>query len=966
MLMNNKMMNDESNDKCYYEKKDKFYEVLKTLNTNDVFLITSDRDRQCPKAKKFAYFQSYDEFNAVYSQLKPEDKIFYEFFPENKPIHEYYDIDIEMDSIPEEFRCKLKNNQERVFHIFNHFHIKFRKHNTLLGFTEKKEVFDDEPEEEEAPDWRISDASRFTTAKNKISLHLVNRSRIWRNLEEAKTFVTQFKEFVMKLPALEKADAFFGNPTDSKFILFDTGVYGSSQSMRMLYSSKLEEIIETGKPRPLEKARWHSKSIDAPDTDFYIQLLNPKIDIGSTPFGSVLRVESILEPTGKSTTNNPVNPNSSSTVQFLGEEFNRVSLTRILESLNDKRFVERDDWMKFIWIACKYGIPRDIIHFHSRRAKDKYDKVGTDKMIDDFNRDKCTLTYATLFHWLKTDITTACMAKHGQNYAEAGAEIKKTYKDIVSSICFDRDDYNIFRQDVGLAELLNKHYAKGNIKVTDESGEGYVWNEEEKLWKKTCATIIQNNCMHFLDKFVTKKQKDISEKMNELLEEDDSKEGATQSRKKNDEDKNTKLLAYDFVLKKTIRARKNITNIYKTCMTELYDDKFESNKNSIPHLLPIKDGLVLNLKTKTTEPRTKEHCFTMSLNVTFIPTGRSSEQEVVVSFFKSICRKLTNGAPAWTGALRPLRVPGEHGKRKHFENVEDPEYVDFMQRLLGYCLTGEVNERSLYVMYGTGRNGKSTLCNILEKILGDYNVSCSNDVLIQSEKRSGATPELVKLQTARVAIVSETNEGEKLNKKNVKNLTGNDTIYCRDLFQKSGMNFKVKCKFLMMTNSRPEFDINDTAMTDRIKALPFNAKFENTPENIKYVNSLTTDYLDDFFSWMVEGAYKWYQGNALVPCQTMVDGQKDWLEDMDTLKRFIDEKCEINEKYTESVNQLVYEYKEFTRQTISTMQFNKQMKLKGFIISRNKTQYKGLKLVRDNAKKANSSDSDSDSDDSEK
>jgi phage/plasmid-associated DNA primase len=170
----------------------------------------------------------------------------------------------------------------------------------------------------------------------------------------------------------------------------------------------------------------------------------------------------------------------------------------------------------------------------------------------------------------------------------------------------------------------------------------------------------------------------------------------------------------------------------------------------------------------------------------------------------------------------------------------------------------------------------------------------------------------------------------------------------------------------MMTNSRPEFDINDTAMTDRIKALPFNAKFENTPENIKYVNSLTTDYLDDFFSWMVEGAYKWYQGNALVPCQTMVDGQKDWLEDMDTLKRFIDEKCEINEKYTESVNQLVYEYKEFTRQTISTMQFNKQMKLKGFIISRNKTQYKGLKLVRDNAKKANSSDSDSDSDDSEK
>lgn len=224
---------------------------------------------------------------------------------------------------------------------------------------------------------------------------------------------------------------------------------------------------------------------------------------------------------------------------------------------------------------------------------------------------------------------------------------------------------------------------------------------------------------------------------------------------------------------------------------------------------------------------------------------------------------------------------------------QDQNLVEFHQRQLGYCLTGETDARKFFCEYGPGgSNGKTTKWKIVEKILGPLQVPAAMGVLIASQKQNNtATPELSALKGVRVTTLSETDDQVHLAGSQIKALTGNgDTISIRQLYEKQ-TQFVPTCKPVLLTNNMPLFDTSDPAICNRIMLVPYDVQFEQNKQNDEYCKSLFTEHLDELFSWMVEGSIEWYKTGKLVEAEVSVERKKLIIAEQDPFAKFIQEKC---------------------------------------------------------------------------
>ena len=164
--------------------------------------------------------------------------------------------------------------------------------------------------------------------------------------------------------------------------------------------------------------------------------------------------------------------------------------------------------------------------------------------------------------------------------------------------------------------------------------------------------------------------------------------------------------------------------------------------------------------------------------------------------------------------------------------------------------------------------------------------------MINRERRGGATPELIPLITARLAVFSESESGAKLNSTRIKNLTGSDKISARQLYGKQ-ITFRPQAKLFMMTNHLPDFDFRDRAMVDRVKLIPFKARFEVTPENTRFVDDLRKEHLSEMFSWIAEGSRLFYEsGMGEIP-KCCVETLESFVDENDNVARFIAAEFEV-------------------------------------------------------------------------
>ncbi len=153
----------------------------------------------------------------------------------------------------------------------------------------------------------------------------------------------------------------------------------------------------------------------------------------------------------------------------------------------------------------------------------------------------------------------------------------------------------------------------------------------------------------------------------------------------------------------------------------------------------------------------------------------------------------------------------------------DQILIDYMQRVIGYSLTGSNAEQCLLILVGDGANGKSTFVNVINKLLGDYSKAASSQTLV-AKGSSSIGDDLVDLVSARLISVSETEDGEALAESKIKQMTGGDNLKGRPLYG-SWLEFSIIGKIFLATNCLPQINNTDHGIWRRIQAIPFSRTF---------------------------------------------------------------------------------------------------------------------------------------------
>jgi putative DNA primase/helicase len=232
-------------------------------------------------------------------------------------------------------------------------------------------------------------------------------------------------------------------------------------------------------------------------------------------------------------------------------------------------------------------------------------------------------------------------------------------------------------------------------------------------------------------------------------------------------------------------------------------------------------------------------------------------------------------------------------KRFLKEALVDDAVIKFVKRYSGYTLTGITRERLLTILYGFGKNGKTTLVELLHEVLGDYARNTDVETLL-IKKYQGVGNDVAALKGARFVSAAEVEKGRRLAESKVKQLTGRDTVTARFLFGEN-FDFKPQFKLWLSTNNKPVIQGTDDAIWDRIRLIPFTQRFEGSKADPRLPDKLRNE-LAGVFAWMVEGCLEW-QEHGLEEPKTVTDATKQYREEMDTLAAFLDETCVIGPMY---------------------------------------------------------------------
>lgn len=272
----------------------------------------------------------------------------------------------------------------------------------------------------------------------------------------------------------------------------------------------------------------------------------------------------------------------------------------------------------------------------------------------------------------------------------------------------------------------------------------------------------------------------------------------------------------------------------------------------------------------------------------------------------------------------------------------------FLQKVIGYCLTGDTREQALFFLYGTGANGKSTLINILLSLLGDYSLQTPTEMLMMSD-RGGIPNDIARLKGARFVTAVEAGEGRRMAEVLVKQLTGGDTITARFLHQEF-FEFKPQCKIFLAANHKPIIKGTDHAIWRRIKMIPFTVTIPEEEQDKHLLDKLKSE-LSGILAWAVKGCLAWQQLGLGTPDEVKV-ATEGYRAEMDVIAGFIDECCHVHPAVSVQASAIYEAYckwcKENGEEAQNQKKFGMALTEKGFIRDRgtgNRNIWRGIGLV---------------------
>ena len=260
----------------------------------------------------------------------------------------------------------------------------------------------------------------------------------------------------------------------------------------------------------------------------------------------------------------------------------------------------------------------------------------------------------------------------------------------------------------------------------------------------------------------------------------------------------------------------------------------------------------------------------------------------------------------------------------------DHDLVDFLQRAMGYSLTGRVSTHVLFVAYGTGRNGKSTFLDTFLDLLGPYAKKAPPELLMLKKGEAHPTERSV-LWGARFVPAIETGQGRKLNETAVKEMTGGDPISTRRM-REDFWEFTPTHKLWLASNHKPTIAGTDIGIWSRIRLIPFSVTIPVEERDEQLPDKLKAEW-PGILAWAVRGCLDWQEAGLREP-PAVSSATAEYRNDMDVLGDFLDELCVEVTGARESAGNLYDAYHSWAKDTgerlLSKKNFGQNLELRGF------------------------------------
>jgi putative DNA primase/helicase len=221
--------------------------------------------------------------------------------------------------------------------------------------------------------------------------------------------------------------------------------------------------------------------------------------------------------------------------------------------------------------------------------------------------------------------------------------------------------------------------------------------------------------------------------------------------------------------------------------------------------------------------------------------------------------------------------------------ADNADLIRFVQRAVGYSLTGDVREQVFFILWGDGRNGKSTFIETIMHLLGPYAGVIPKQTLTASRVEPGIRNDVMKLQGLRFGTSSEIEMNSRLNESMLKDLTGGDTVTGRFLYSEH-IDFQPQVKIWIRTNYKPRILGTDEGIWRRVRLIPFNVRFEGAKDDKGLKDRIWANELPGVLAWAVRGAVEWSRA-GLEPPQDVVAATAEYRKDENQVQQFVDECC---------------------------------------------------------------------------
>jgi putative DNA primase/helicase len=280
----------------------------------------------------------------------------------------------------------------------------------------------------------------------------------------------------------------------------------------------------------------------------------------------------------------------------------------------------------------------------------------------------------------------------------------------------------------------------------------------------------------------------------------------------------------------------------------------------------------------------------------------------------------------------------------------DRALLEFLQRALGYALGGRPIEQVVFFLYGTGANGKSTLLNVVGRLLGDYARFASVDsFLTRKHAAPGIGNDLVRLRAARFVWAMEPDAGRRLAESLIKSVTGDDPLIGRRLYGEYEQ-FPPSFVLFLGCNHKPRILSAQHAMWRRVRLLPFVVTIAEPEQDKTLAARLVAEEGPGILAWLVAGHQRWrHEGLGKQP-DAVRAATAAYRDEQDTLGGFFTDRCVMDSSATVTVDVLYVAYSGWavaaSERTLSKAEFGARVAERGGVPGRTKAGrfWRGLRL----------------------